>query len=54
LLHSVTQPSTAATEIAPTEEQRNVQEDNEGSDNGATTEIMTEMDTEQLTEVEVL
>jgi hypothetical protein len=55
LLHSIArEPSTAATEIAQTEEQRNAQEENEESDNGATTEVMTEMDTEQLTEVEVL
>jgi hypothetical protein len=49
-----TEPSTAATETAPIEEQCNVQYKNEASDNGATTEVMTEMDTEQLTEVEVL
>jgi hypothetical protein len=55
LLHSVaTEPSYTATEIAPTEEQHNVQEKNEASDNGTTTEVMTEMDTDQLTEVEVL
>ncbi len=55
LLHSVAaEPSSAATEIAPTEEQRNVQEEDEEGDNGATTEVVTEMDTEQLTEVEVL
>ncbi len=48
------EPSYAATEIVPTEEKRNVQEKNKASDNGATTEVMTEIDTEQLTEVKVL
>jgi hypothetical protein len=55
LLHSVaTEPSYTATEIAPTEEQHNVPEKNEASDNGTRTEVMTKMDTDQLTEVEVL
>jgi hypothetical protein len=54
LLHSVaTESSTDATEIAPVIEQDEVQVENEVNDNSATTEVMTEMDTEQLTEVEV-
>ena len=55
LLHSVaTEPSCITTVIAQIKEQHNVQEMNEAVDNGATTEVMTEMDTDQLTEVEVL
>ena len=35
-------------------EQEKVQVENEIQDNGSTAEVMTEMDTEQLTEVEVI
>ena len=55
LLHSVaTESYTNATEIAPVMEQDSVQFENEDHENGSTTEVMTEMDTEQLTEVEVI
>jgi hypothetical protein len=55
LLHSVTTESCIdSTETAPIGEQNNVPIENETDNDGATTEVMTEMDTEQLTEVEVL
>jgi hypothetical protein len=55
LLHSVaTESSIDATETAPIGEQNSVPIENEADNDGATTEVMTEMDTEQLTEVEVL
>ena len=55
LLHSIaTESSIDAAEITPIVEQYSVPIENEANNDGATTEVMTEMDTEQLTEVEVL
>ena len=55
LLHSVTTESCIdSTETAPIGEQNNVPIEIETNNDGAITEVMTEMDTEQLTEVEVL